>query len=102
MKDFDYLITPTMPTTAYNAELPWPQDSQANRYGYHFGHNPFTWLFNVTLQPAVSVPCGLAGGMPVGLQIVAPRGDDFGCVGRGDRLREGPWALRTSARPLGA
>ncbi|MEI9889166.1 MAG: amidase family protein [Rhizomicrobium sp.] len=80
LKDFDYLITPTMPTTAYDAELPWPADSQANRYGYHFGHNPFTWLFNVTLQPAVSLPCGLSEGMPVGLQIVAPRGDDFGCV----------------------
>lgn len=33
--------------------------------------------FNYTGHPAISVPCGLAGGMPVGMQIVGPRfGDD--------------------------
>jgi aspartyl-tRNA(Asn)/glutamyl-tRNA(Gln) amidotransferase subunit A len=37
------------------------------------GWTPYSYPFNLTLQPAASVPCGLAaGGRPVGLQIVGP------------------------------
>ena len=35
---------------------------------------PFTYPFNMTGSPAVSVPCGFdAKGLPVGLQLVGPR-----------------------------
>jgi aspartyl-tRNA(Asn)/glutamyl-tRNA(Gln) amidotransferase subunit A len=38
---------------------------------------PFTYPFNLTQQPAASLPCGLtAAGLPVGLQIVGARYDD--------------------------
>jgi aspartyl-tRNA(Asn)/glutamyl-tRNA(Gln) amidotransferase subunit A len=34
---------------------------------------PFTYPFNLTRQPAASVPCGFTkAGLPVGLQIVGP------------------------------
>ena len=34
---------------------------------------PFSYPFNMTRQPAATVPCGLTGGgLPVGLQIVGP------------------------------
>lgn len=38
---------------------------------------PFTSLFNLTQQPAISVPAGLTEeGLPIGLHIAAARGSD--------------------------
>ncbi len=38
---------------------------------------PFTYPFNMTQQPAASVPCGFTSdGLPVGLQVVGPRRSD--------------------------
>jgi aspartyl-tRNA(Asn)/glutamyl-tRNA(Gln) amidotransferase subunit A len=35
--------------------------------------SPYTYPFNLTQQPAASVPSGLAGnGLPMGVQIVGP------------------------------
>jgi aspartyl-tRNA(Asn)/glutamyl-tRNA(Gln) amidotransferase subunit A len=41
------------------------------------GWTPFSYPFNLTQQPAITVPCGLtAKGLPIGLQIVGPMFDD--------------------------
>ena len=37
------------------------------------GWTPFSYPFNLTQQPAITVPCGLTqAGLPIGLQIVGP------------------------------
>jgi aspartyl-tRNA(Asn)/glutamyl-tRNA(Gln) amidotransferase subunit A len=37
------------------------------------GWTPFSYPFNLTQQPACSIPCGLTSdGLPIGLQIVGP------------------------------
>ncbi len=71
---YDLLLTPTLPIPAFEAgvEVPagWPRERWTS-------WTPFTYPFNMTQQPAASVPCGFtAGGLPVGLQIVGPRHAD--------------------------
>jgi aspartyl-tRNA(Asn)/glutamyl-tRNA(Gln) amidotransferase subunit A len=68
---FDVLITPTMPTTAIEAGVEVPRDGSFGDQWFNW--SPYTWPFNVTGQPAASVPVGLASdGLPIGLQIVGP------------------------------
>jgi aspartyl-tRNA(Asn)/glutamyl-tRNA(Gln) amidotransferase subunit A len=73
---FDLLISPTMPLPAFEAGRLTPVHG---RYGDVWTNwSPFTYPFNLTQQPAISVPAGLtSGGMPVGLQIVGAFGDDL-------------------------
>ncbi len=67
---FDLLLTPTMPTPPPTADTPYHSE-QFDRWHHAV---PFTVPFNLTGQPAASVPCGLTvSGLPVGLQIVGPR-----------------------------
>lgn len=70
-ENFDLLLTPQMPLPAFTAGIDAPADGA---YGRDWiGWSPFTWPFNLTQQPAASVPCGLTReGLPVGLQIVGP------------------------------
>jgi aspartyl-tRNA(Asn)/glutamyl-tRNA(Gln) amidotransferase subunit A len=43
--------------------------------------SPFTYPFNLTGQPAATVPCGFtSNGLPVGLQIVGRPFDDVGVL----------------------
>jgi aspartyl-tRNA(Asn)/glutamyl-tRNA(Gln) amidotransferase subunit A len=73
---FDLLVTPTMPTAAFAAGVNTPD---RERFPEWFDWSPFTWPFNMSRQPAASVPCGVTtDGLPVGLQIVgAPFREDL-------------------------
>jgi aspartyl-tRNA(Asn)/glutamyl-tRNA(Gln) amidotransferase subunit A len=70
----DLLLTPTLPLTAFEAGVEVPKGSGHRRWT---GWTPFTYPFNLTQQPAATVPVGTDGdGLPVGLQIVAARHRD--------------------------
>lgn len=70
---FDLLLTPTLPITAFAAGVEVPDGWPHARWTTW---TPFTYPFNLTQQPAVSIPCGLHRGLPVGLQIIGPRHAD--------------------------
>jgi aspartyl-tRNA(Asn)/glutamyl-tRNA(Gln) amidotransferase subunit A len=53
---------------------------------------PFTAPFNITGQPAASIPVGAVDGLPVGLQVVARRHEDHLCLGAGALVEQArPW-----------
>jgi len=72
---FDLLLTPTLPLPAFEVGRDTPEHGG---YGEDWTRwTPFTYPFNITEQPAVSVPCGLTkAGLPAGLQIVGAFGKD--------------------------
>ncbi|WP_017539823.1 amidase [Nocardiopsis halophila] len=87
---YDLLLTPAMPIAAFEAGLEVPPGSQDPRWTSWAG---FSYPFNMTSQPAASVPCGLTGdGLPVGLQIVGPRHADGRVLAASRAFEEArPW-----------
>jgi aspartyl-tRNA(Asn)/glutamyl-tRNA(Gln) amidotransferase subunit A len=75
MKDFDVLLTPSLPITAFEAGQLQPNDP--DQEGKWVNWTPFTFPFNLTQQPAASVPCGFtSNGLPAGLQVVGRMFED--------------------------
>jgi aspartyl-tRNA(Asn)/glutamyl-tRNA(Gln) amidotransferase subunit A len=68
---FDVLLTPTLPLPAFEAGQEVPQGWPERRWQTW---TPFTYPFNLTQQPAISVPCGMTtAGLPIGLQLVGAK-----------------------------
>lgn len=91
---YDVLVTPTLPLTAFpvGQDVPggWPSPEWTS-------WTPYTYPFNLTQQPALSVPCGLtSAGLPVGLQVVGARHADALVLRVGQAYQSvTDWHLRT-------
>ncbi|AIF50997.1 Asp-tRNA(Asn)/Glu-tRNA(Gln) amidotransferase subunit GatA [Pelosinus sp. UFO1] len=67
----DVLITPTAPTTAFKL------GEKANDPLAMYLQDVCTIPVNLSGVPAISIPCGFAGGMPIGMQIIGkPLGEE--------------------------
>jgi aspartyl-tRNA(Asn)/glutamyl-tRNA(Gln) amidotransferase subunit A len=115
MEEFDFLLTPTSPITPDEADLAFPREVKLHRvsptldrecgrpsgprgiegrcrlgdqHSGRFSMVPFTFPFNYSGHPAISLPCGFANNLPVGLQVVGRKLDDFGCVAAAVALEE--------------
>ena len=74
---FDFVISPVTPVSAFAAEWAMPSNDPLQA----MEHIAFTLPFNMSEQPAISVPCAAtAAGLPVGLQIAGRRHDDLGVL----------------------
>ncbi len=94
MQGFDLLVTPAVAIPAFDA-LPAGHSplSPASMLGW----TPFSYPFNLTQQPASTIPCGLTkDGLPMGLQFVGPMFGDA-LVLRASKAYENTKAI---ARPV--
>jgi aspartyl-tRNA(Asn)/glutamyl-tRNA(Gln) amidotransferase subunit A len=78
MEKYDLLVTPTLPIPAFAAGKLAPVDDGTGKW---VNWTPFSYPFNLTQQPAASVPCGFTKkGLPIGLHIVGRMFDDAGVL----------------------
>jgi amidase len=97
--EFDMLL---LPTTADHAPLTGTIDGRTRAFDLErwnaesYGYAPYTEIFNVTGQPAVSLPLAMSReGLPIGVQLVAPTGEDKRLLALASWLeRERPWEER--------
>ncbi|HWF65059.1 MAG TPA: amidase family protein, partial [Rhizomicrobium sp.] len=73
MEKFDLLLTPSLAVTAFEVGKVTPYEGTGSWPSW----TPFSVPFNLTQQPAASVPCGYANGLPVGLQVVGKLFDEW-------------------------
>jgi aspartyl-tRNA(Asn)/glutamyl-tRNA(Gln) amidotransferase subunit A len=90
---WDLLLCPAVSTAAFELGILWPTEVDGKTVDREAG-SAFTFPFNMTGQPAASVPCGFTkGGLPIGLQIVGRRFADVTVLRAAAAFeRARPWA----------
>ena len=90
---WDFLLTPSASVAAFPAEKLMPDHWPQHVWDW-VSWAEFSYPFNLSWNPAASVPCGFtAEGLPVGLQIVGTRFDDLGVLQASAAFEAiAPWA----------
>lgn len=102
LERYDVLVMPTMPLTAFEADQEVPAGGEADAKLPWITWTPYTYPFNITGQPALTVPVGLSpSAMPVGLQVVGGWAQDALVLEVGARLERlvAPTHEATVGRP---
>jgi amidase len=74
---YDHLLTPTLAVPPFPVEQNYPDTVAGKPMQTYIDWIAPTFVLSLTGLPVVSVPCGLAAGMPVGMQIVGrPEGEE--------------------------
>jgi aspartyl-tRNA(Asn)/glutamyl-tRNA(Gln) amidotransferase subunit A len=97
-EDWDFLLTPSVSVAAFPAEKLMPDHWPTHDWDW-VSWAEFSYPFNMSWNPAASVPCGFTDqGLPVGLQIVGKRFDDLGVLQAAAAFEAvQPWAHRRPA-----
>ena len=92
--NYDLLLMPTLPMKA--TPLP-PLDAPRELYIQRaFEMVPNTAPFNASGHPAMSIPCGMSDGLPIGLMLIGKYFDEFGDLSRRRGVRR-RWRLDQDA-----
>jgi aspartyl-tRNA(Asn)/glutamyl-tRNA(Gln) amidotransferase subunit A len=92
---YDLLLTPTLSVPPFPVGIDWPREVAGQKV-HPLNYLAFTYPFNLTGQPAASVPCGWTDdGLPIGLQIVGKRFADVTVLRAAAAFEEArPWTDR--------
>jgi len=104
---YDLLVTPTLawlPAPHGTFDFDDPEQTTTGWLETIFQYGPFTMLFNVSGQPAISLPLGQSrAGLPIGVQLVAPYGREDLLLRLAARFEEAmPWRDRTPPHHVAA
>ncbi len=94
--DIDLLLCPTTAVPAFPIEQPPTVIAGRSIARTRWGFIPFTPAFNLTGNPAASVPCGFSpDGLPIGFQIVARLEDELTVLAASAAIEKArPWDRR--------
>ena len=74
---YDALLLPTVQVLPFDVDRPYPTEIEGRPMTSYTDWMASCYSITVTGCPAISVPCGIGpSGLPIGLQIVTPRGTD--------------------------
>ena len=93
LETYDLLMTPTMAVPAFEIGQV-PTEIAGRTVERDWGFNPFNVVFNLTGQPAASIPCGFSsGGLPIGLHVVGRLWDEATVLRASAAFEQArPWA----------
>lgn len=99
-ESYDILLTPTMPTPPLPLQTIDMQGGDLDAYyDSLWSNNTFTTIYNCVGVPAASIPAGFVDGLPVGIQIAAPLGEEMRLLRLAAQLEDAaPWAHQRPPR----
>jgi amidase len=86
MRDCDLLVMPTLPLKA--TRIPPANVSREEYVARAFEMLPNTCPFNVTGHPAMTVPCGMSEGLPIGIMLIGRIGEDATVLRAADAFQQ--------------
>lgn len=94
---YDILITPTVAIPAFELGMMFPPEINGKGVG-PTSWMPFTFPFNLTDNPAATIPCGWSkDGLPIGMQIIGPKFDELTVLQVSKTFEEiAPWQDKKS------
>ena len=76
--DYDLILTPTTPIPAFEINSP-PKEIDGIPVDSGWSFNTYCYIFNMTGNPAMNIPCGQTVGgsvLPFGMQAAARKGHE--------------------------
>lgn len=78
--DYDYFVLPVSQVLPFDVTQPYPSEIEGVGLETYIDWMKSCYYISTTQSPAISVPIGFVNKLPIGIQIVGRRGDDWGLL----------------------